>query len=157
MDPDGVMPGTALQGRRANTLPRIGKQSAGFRLRLIVRRGGRPAGTDGGQGVLHVLDRVVAGEGQEDLAVRGDDVAGPVGEVGHHGHAQIVGGDERRRGGGDGELEERHSLTENSARRETLSAVMPITEAPAALKSSMAAANSCASTVQPEVKAAGKK
>src|SRR3990167_2834346 len=51
----------------------------------------------------------------------------------------------------------RHSLLENSASWSTLPAVTPMTLAPMAANSGVATANSCASAVQPEVKAEGKK
>ena len=51
----------------------------------------------------------------------------------------------------------RHSLTENFFSVSMSSCDTPITVAPSCLKVSVASANSCASTVQPTEKAAGKK
>jgi len=55
-----------------------------------------------------------------------------------------------------GNLEE-HSWVENLCKVPMSSPDMPISVAPASLKVTAASANSCASTVQPEVKALGKK
>src|SRR5437763_3422531 len=51
----------------------------------------------------------------------------------------------------------RHSTDENSVTRLAFAAVTPITVAPNAANLSVASAKSCASCVQPGVKAAGKK